>query len=43
MEQLQERLIQLEQSISQANNAQEAYQLLMEKIAVEDRLARIDN
>ena len=43
MEQLQQRLIELEQSIAQANSAQEAYQLLMEKIAVEDRLARIDN
>ena len=43
MELLQERLIQLEQSISQAESAEQAYQLLMEKLSIEDRLARIDN
>ena len=43
MELLQERLIQLEESISQAESAEQAYQLLMEKLSVEERLARIDN
>ena len=40
---LQERLAQLEMSISQATQAEQAYQLLMEKLSIEDRLARIDN
>ena len=40
---LQERVAQLEMSISQANKAEEAYQLLLEKLSIEDRLARIDN
>lgn len=43
MQALQERLAQLEASISQANNAEEAYILLMEKLSIEERLARIDN
>jgi hypothetical protein len=43
MEALQERLAQLEQSISQATQAEQAYQLLLEKLSIEDRLARIDN
>ena len=43
MEALQERLIQLEQSIAQATQAEQAYTLLMEKLSIEDRLARIDN
>lgn len=42
-EQLHQQLLQLEQSIAQANKAEEAYQLLLEKLSVEDRLARIDN
>jgi hypothetical protein len=42
-EQLQQQLKQLEQAIAQANKAEEAYTLLLEKLSVEDRLARIDN
>lgn len=42
-EALQERLIQLEQAIAQTNKAEEAYQLLLVKFSVEERLARIDN
>ena len=40
---LQERLNTLEQAIAQTNKAEEAYQLLLEKLSVEERLARIDN
>jgi hypothetical protein len=43
MEALQERLAQLEQAIAQATQAEQAYTLLMEKLSIEDRLARIDN
>lgn len=42
-EALQAQLLQLEQSIAQATQAQEAYNLLLEKLSVEERLARIDN
>jgi len=42
-EHLQQQLKQLEQAIAQANKAEQAYQLLLEKLSIEDRLARIDN
>ena len=42
-ETLQERLAQLEQAIAQTNKAEEAYQLILVKLSVEERLARIDN
>jgi len=41
--QLQLQLHQLEEAIAQANKAEEAYQLLLVKFSVEERLARIDN
>ena len=40
---LQERLNTLEQAIAQTTQAEQAYTLLMEKLSIEDRLARIDN
>lgn len=42
-EALEAQLLQLEQAIAQANKAEEAYQLLLVKFSVEERLARIDN
>ena len=42
-EALEAQLHHLEQAIAQTNKAEEAYTLLLEKLSVEERLARIDN